>query len=188
MEFFSNLDPFIKVFWFIAIPASVIFLIQTIMTFVGVDSHDGLSADFDSDLQHGDSTFQLFTFRNLVNFLLGFSWTGISFYGSIENKTILVALSILVGSAFVGAFFFIVNQIQKLAEDNSFRIDNTLNQVGSVYLTIPAKKSGKGKVQVSVKGAFHELDAITENGKIESSAMVRIVRIESNNLVVVEKI
>ena len=40
MEFFSNLDPFIKVFWFIAIPTSVIFLIQTVMTFAGVDSHD----------------------------------------------------------------------------------------------------------------------------------------------------
>jgi membrane-bound ClpP family serine protease len=130
----------------------------------------------------------LFTFSNLINFLLGFSWTGISFYGTIENKTILAAISILVGSAFVGVFFFIINQIQKLAEDNSFKIDNTLNQVGSVYLTIPAKKSGKGKVQISVKGAFHELDAVTENGKIESSAMVRIVKIEGSNLVVVERI
>src|SRR5574339_239888 len=120
MEFFNNLDPFIKVFWFIAIPTSVIFLIQTIMTFAGVDSHDGLSADFDSDLQHGDTPFQLFTFRNLINFLLGFSWTGISFYGTIDNKTILTALSIFIGSAFVGVFFFIINQIQGLAEDNTF--------------------------------------------------------------------
>ena len=188
MEFFNNLDPFLKVFWFIAIPASVIFLIQTIMTFAGVDSHDGLSADFDSDLQHGDTPFQLFTFRNLINFLLGFSWTGISFYTTVENKTLLVALSIMVGSAFVGAFFLIINQIQKLAEDNSFKIDNTLNQVASVYLTIPEKKSGRGKIQVSVKGAFHELDAVTEKEKIESSAMVRIVKIESNSLVVVERI
>jgi|SRR5688572_23862708 len=188
MEFFNNLDPFIKVFWFIAIPTSVIFLIQTVMTFAGVDSHDGLSADFDSDLHHGDTPFQLFTFRNLINFLLGFSWTGISFYSTVESKTLLVALSIMVGSAFVGAFFFIINQIQKLAEDNSFKIDNTLNQVASVYLTIPEKKSGRGKIQVSVKGAFHELDAVTEKEKIESSAMVRIVKIESNSLVVVERI
>ena len=188
MEFFNNLDPFIKVFWFIAIPTSVIFLIQTVMTFAGVDSHDGLSADFDSDLHHGDTPFQLFTFRNLINFLLGFSWTGISFYSTVESKTLLVALSIMVRSAFVGAFFFIINQIQKLAEDNSFKIDNTLNQVASVYLTIPEKKSGRGKIQVSVKGAFHELDAVTEKEKIESSAMVRIVKIESNSLVVVERI
>ena len=188
MEFFSNLDPFIKVFWFVAVPTSVIFLIQTVMTFAGVDSHDGVTADFDADLHHGDTPFQLFTFRNLINFLLGFSWTGISFYGTIDSKGIVIALSFIIGAAFVAAFFGIMNQIQKLAEDNSFKIDNALNQVGSVYLAIPERKSGKGKVQVSVKGAFHELDAITENDKIESSAMVRIVRIESNNLVVVERI
>ncbi len=188
MEFFSNLDPFIKVFWFVAIPTSVIFLIQTIMTFVGIDSHDGVTADFDADLHHGDAPFQLFTFRNLINFLLGFSWTGISFYGTINSKGIVIALSFVVGAAFVAAFFAIMNQIQKLAEDNTFKIDNALNQVGSVYLPIPEKKSGRGKVQVSVKGAFHELDAVTENDKIESSAMVRIVKIESNNLVVVERI
>jgi hypothetical protein len=188
MDFFSNLDPFIKAFWFIAVPTSVIFLIQTIMTFVGMDSSDGLSADFDSDLHHGDAPFQLFTFRNLVNFLLGFSWTGISFYGTIAGRFALITLSFIVGAAFVGGFFFIISQIQKLAEDNSFKIHNTLNQVGSVYLTIPEKKSGKGKIQVSVKGAFHELDAITENEKIESSAMVKVVKIESDNLVVVERV
>src|SRR5687768_148860 len=181
-------EPLLKTLWFIAIPATLIFAVQSVMTFIGVETHDGLSADFDGDLQGGEAPFQLFTFRNLINFLLGFSWTGISFYGTIDSKGIVIALSFIVGAAFVAAFFVIMNQIQKLAEDNSFKLDSAINQVGSVYLTIPEEKSGKGKVQVSVKGAFHELDAITENDKIESSAMVRIVRIESNNLVVVERI
>jgi hypothetical protein len=72
-------DPLLKTLWFIAIPTSLIFVIQLIMTFIGVETHDGLTADFDSDLQGGDAPFQLFTFRNLINFMLGFSWTGISF-------------------------------------------------------------------------------------------------------------
>jgi len=188
MDFFSNLDPLLKSFWFIAIPTSIIFLIQTIMTITGTDATDGISADFDSNLEHTDAPFQLFSFRNLTNFLLGFSWTGISFFALIQNRFMLISLSLIVGAGFVAGFFLIIKQIQKLAEDNSFKIDSTINQIGSVYLTIPEKKSGKGKVQVSVKGSFHELDAITENEKIESSAMVRIVKIESNNLVVVEKI
>jgi hypothetical protein len=155
---------------------------------VGADSHDGLHADFDSDLSGTDAPFQLFSFRNLVNFLLGFSWTGISFYVLIENKIILSGLSLLVGAGFIVVFFMIIRQIERFAEDNSFKIVNSLNKTGSVYLTIPGKKSGTGKVQVSVNGSFHELDAITENEKIESSATVRIVKIESNNLVVVERI
>jgi hypothetical protein len=181
-------DPLLKTLWFIAIPASLIFAIQSIMTFAGVETHDGLSADFDSDLQGGDAPFQLFTFRNMINFLLGFSWTGISFYNLIDNRIILIGVSAVVGAAFVFLFFVIIRQIEKLAEDNSFKITNTLNKTASVYLAIPARKKGTGKVQVSVKGSFHELDAITESEKIETSATVRIVKIESNNLVVVERL
>jgi hypothetical protein len=181
-------DPLLKTLWFIAIPATLIFAIQSVMTFIGVETHDGLSADFDGDLQGGEAPFQLFTFRNMINFLLGFSWTGISFYYLIENRIVLISLSFAVGSVFVLFFFMIIRQIEKLAEDNSFKISNTLNKTASVYLTIPARKKGTGKVQVSVKGSFHELDAITESEKIETSATVRIVKIESNNLVVVERL
>lgn len=181
-------DPLLKTLWFIAIPTSLIFVIQMIMTFIGVETHDGLSADFDSDLQGGDAPFQLFTFRNMINFMLGFSWTGISFYNLIENQTILITLSFVIGASFVMVFFMIIRQIERLAEDNSFKISNALNKTASVYLPIPGKKAGAGKIQVSVKGSFHELDAITESDKIETSATVRIVKIESNNLVVVERI
>ncbi|CAN5311575.1 hypothetical protein BH09BAC3_BH09BAC3_11030 [soil metagenome] len=188
MDYFDTLDPLLKTLWFIAIPTSVIFAIQTILTFAGVDSHEGINADFDSNLQGADAPFQLFSFRNLIDFLLGFSWTGISFYKLIPNGTLLIGLSFIVGIAFIAVFFLIIRQIQRLAEDNTFNIVNSLNRTGSVYLTIPEMKRGVGKVQVSVKGAFHELDAITENERIETNAVVRIVKIESDNLVVVEKV
>ena len=80
MEFFSSMDTYLQGFWFIAIPVSIIFVIQTVMTFVGANASDGLAADFDGDFSGNDAPFQLFSLRNLVNFLLGFSWTGISFY------------------------------------------------------------------------------------------------------------
>jgi len=188
MEFFANMDPLLKTLWFIAIPASLVFVIQSLMTFSGMDAGDGIDADFDSNLEGTEAPFQLFTLRNLVNFMLGFSWSGISFYDIIENKTLLIVICLATGIGFMAVFFFIIQQIRKLAEDNTFRITNTLNKTGSVYLTIPAKKQGYGKVQVSVKGTVHELDAVTENGKIETNSPVRIIKIEGNNLVVVERI
>lgn len=188
MDSLLPLDPLLRSLWFIAIPVSLIFLIQTVMTFIGVETHDGVAADFDGDLNGADTPFQLFTFRNLINFLLGFSWAGISFFGIITNNVLLIATSFIVGSIFVAAFFLVIRQIERLAEDNSFRIQQVVNHTASVYLSIPGRKKGAGKIQVSVKGAVREIDAITENDKIESNAMVRIVRIESGNLAVVEKI
>jgi hypothetical protein len=188
MEIFDNLDTLLKTFWFIAIPASLIFIIQTIMTFMGTDSSDGIQADFDGDLSGADAPFQLFSLRNLINFLLGFSWTGISFYTTISNKLLLIGLSLVVGVLFVYLFFLIIRQVQKLAEDNSFKITNTLNKTAEVYLTIPENKKGKGKVMISVNGAYHELEAMTENDRIQSGAVVKVVRIESGNILIVETI
>lgn len=188
MEILNNLTPLLKTFWFVAIPASIIFIIQMVMTFIGADASDGIEADFEGDLGGADAPFQLFSLRNLINFLLGFSWTGISFYSTINNKIVLVLLSLLVGLFFVYFFFLIIRQVQKLAENNAFNITNTLNKTAEVYLTIPQQMQGKGKVLISVKGSFHELDAMTESQQITSGAVVRVVRIESDNILIVEKI
>lgn len=188
MEILENLDPLLKTFWFVAIPTSIIFLIQTIMTFIGVDSSDGLEADFDGNLSEVDAPFQLFSLRNLINFLLGFSWTGISFYTTISNPILLVALSVFVGVLFIYLFFMAMKQIQKLAENNSFNIRDTLNKTAEVYLTIPENKKGKGKIMISVNGTFHELEAMTEKEKIQSGSVVKVVKIENNNILIVETI
>lgn len=188
MELIENLTPLLKAFWFIAIPTSIIFIIQTAMTFIGADASDGIEADFDSNLDGADAPFQLFTLRNLIHFLLGFSWTGISFYKHITSAPLLIALSLLVGAAFIYIFFMIMWQIRKLAEDNTFKISDTLHKTAEVYLTIPEHKKGKGKIMISVKGSFRELDAMTEKEKISTGSTVRIVRIESENILIVEPI
>ncbi|HLP28781.1 MAG TPA: hypothetical protein VK147_09080 [Candidatus Didemnitutus sp.] len=188
MEALNNLDIVLRTLWFIAIPSSLIFIIQTVMTFIGADATDGLEADFDGDLSGADAPFQLFSFRNLINFLLGFSWTGISLYSTVTNTSILVVLSVAVGALFVYAFFMIIGVVQKLAEDNSFRLDSTLHNTAEVYLTIPGNKTGKGKILISVKGAFHELEAMTENDTIQTGSFVKVVRIEHKNILIVETI
>jgi membrane protein implicated in regulation of membrane protease activity len=188
LESFEQLQPLLKTYWLVAIVASIIFIIQTALTFIGADAGDGLEADFDGDLGETDGPLQLFSFRNLIHFLLGFSWTGISLFESIAQHWLLILISVIIGIVFVYLFFVIIGQIQKLAEDNSFKITETINKTAEVYLSIPAQKSGKGKVLISVKGAYHELDAITENQELKTGALVKINKIEGKNLLVVESI
>jgi hypothetical protein len=69
-----------------------IFWTQTIMTFLGLS--DG-ETDMDSDTGDVELPFEIFTLRNLINFLLG---VGLEFlYNSIENKTVLIIISVIVG-------------------------------------------------------------------------------------------
>lgn len=186
MEILSNLEPLLRTFWFVAIPASVIFVIQTVMTFIGADASDGVSADFNGDFDGTDAPFQLFSFRNLINFLLGFGWSGVSLYATINNPTVLILVSVLVGCAFVYIFFLVISQLMKLSEDGTFKLTATLNKNAEVYLSIPANRTGKGKILISVNGSIHELEAITEGEKINSGAVVRVVRIENENTLIVE--
>ncbi len=187
MDFFSSMEPLLKMFWFVALPASVIFLIQTVMTFIGANSMDGIDADFNGNFDSTDAPFQLFSLRNLINFLLGFGWAGVSFYKLIPNPVLLILVAALTGIIFVTLFFLIIKQLLKLAEDNSFNIKNTLNKSADVYLTIPEKRSGKGKIMVSINGSVHELEAMTDGERIPSNSTVKIIKIENDNILIVEK-
>ena len=184
-EFFANMDGTQQFYWYIAIGASVIFIIQTIMTFVGADADTGVDADFDGNLDGGDSPFQLFSLRNLINFLLGFGWAGVSLYNVIESNVLLAIVAFLVGVLFIAFFFFIMRALLKLSEDNSFKIEDTIGKTADVYLSIPASKTGKGKVFISVRGSTHELSVITNSvDEIKNGSLVKVVGIEGDILIV----
>lgn len=193
MDFLETLDPLLRTFWYIALPTSLVFVIQSIMTFVGADTHDG--ADFSGGGHHHhdggghDGGFQWFTLRNLINFLLGFSWSGISFYGLISNTWLLLLVCLQMGALMVGLFFILVRQLNRLAEDNSFRMTDAVGKTAEVYLPIPGLRQGTGKVLVSVKGSVHELPAATnQEARIESGAKVKVVALEANEFLLVEKL
>ena len=118
---------------------------------------------------------------------MGFGWTGVAFYPSISNQMLLIGLAAAVGILFVVIFFVVIRQILKLTEDNTFNIDKLIGKSAEVYLRIPAARSGKGKVQVSLNGTSHELQAITETEEISSGTLVRIVRVDEK-ILIVEKI
>ncbi|MDR1112269.1 MAG: serine protease [Bacteroidales bacterium] len=187
MEWLNSLEPVLKIYWIIAGTASLIFVIQMIMTFIGMDSHDGLNADFDGDTSM-DGPFQFFSLRNLVNFFLGFGWGGVCFYNTFEAKIWVSLCAVITGILFVLLFFLLIKALLKLNKDNTFCIENTLNQTADVYLTIPAEKSGKGIIQISVKGSVHEIAALTKQERIATGAKVRVVEIIDNQTVLVTKI
>lgn len=188
LDFLNQLDPLLKSFWYVALISSAIFIIQTLLTFIGGADMDGVSADFDGDLSSTDAPFQFFSFRNLINFMLGFGWSGVVFYKSFSSTTLLVMVACLVGLLLVFLFIVLMKQIIKLSEDNTFKISDTLHLLGTVYIPIPEALSGKGKIQISVKGSLHELEAMTEDSEKLLSGTPVIVEKISNNILIVKKI
>lgn len=183
----SSLDAFQKVMWCIAIVSSVIFIVQMVMTFVGMDSDGGLDADV-SDSDMGETPFQLFTFRNLINFFLGFSWTGISFYNTIGNKFWLVLLATFLGVLLVAIVMLMFYMLSKTTQSGNIDIADTVGLTATVYIPIQANRERAGKIQVSVKGAVREYDAMTKGDALKTGELVKIISVIEGNILLVEKV
>ena len=86
----ADLSLVMKVLWGVTLSASLIFLIQSILTFVGADADSDFDMDIDSsmdgsDLSNIEGGSNLYTFRNLVNFILGFGWSAILLQEAIPS-------------------------------------------------------------------------------------------------------
>lgn len=190
IELFNSLEPLQKFFWTIACCASLVFIIQTIMTFIGL----GTDADVDAgpmdgsvDSMEDGALSGVFSFRNLVNFLLGYGWAGVLLFDDLEKRWLLQLVAIAVGVLFVLAFVFMFRQIMRLSHDGSFKMSEAVGLKADVYLRIPAARSGRGKVQVSVKGSIHEIDAVTDNdAEIPTGGQVEIIEALGDDLLLVK--
>ncbi len=185
---FSSLETMQQVFWGCALISSAIFTIQLLLTLFGMDSSD-IDVDFDAgDTMDVGGGLSLFSIRNLVNFFVGFGWAGISLHPLISHPVLLSLASAVVGLLFVWMFFLVYRQTKKLEADGAFRIEDCKGCTADVYLRIPGEKSGRGKIQISLNGSIHELDAITEGHALSTGSKVKVTEVRGGKTLIVEEI
>ena len=185
-HWWTLLDVYLKIMWGIAIPVSIVFVIQMIMTFLGMGDHGDVSGDsnVDADMQ---MPFQLFTFRNFVNFFLGFAWAGISLYDAFENKAWLTVVSVCIGLLLVAIVMGLLYALSKAIQSGNIDINNAVGKPATVYFPIPAAGKGKGKIQMSIQQAVREYDAISQAEElIPTGTMVRVKEVVDAHTLVVE--
>lgn len=185
-EWWLSLDIYMKVVWFITLTASLIFIVQTILTFIGMDTDSGLDADPDAGTGTGEFPFQLFTFRNFINFFLGFGWTAIVLEGKL-NGVLIVFLSCLVGILLVAAVMYIFYLMSKMEQSGNIDTANAVGCKGNVYLKIPAVRGGEGKVQITIQGAVREYNAVTNGEELPTGTPVVITQVLNENVLVAAK-
>lgn len=132
--------------------------------------------------------FSLFTLRNFINFFLGFGWGGISLAPIIHSKGLLVLASLVCGLIFVAVFVLMFRMVMRLERNGAFRITDCVGQTASVYLRIPAAHAAAGKVQISINGSVHELNAFTDGDFLPTGTRVRVIKVIDSSSLLVEKL
>lgn len=187
-NWWSDMNLVEQVFWGIAILFSFFFVIQMVLTFFGGDVDDmDVEGDADAAIDgDGGIDFQFLSLKNLIAFFTMFGWTGIICLHSGFGPGVSALIATLAGLIMMVIMASIMYFMGKLVEDGSLKMKNALGKSGSVYLPIPAKRGGMGKVQIQVQG-LQTLDAVTDqDAEIPTGAIVTVVEILNNQILVVK--
>ena len=191
-EWWTSLDLFMKILWCIAIASSLIFIVETVLTFIGADVDFDADADFDvpDGAFEGDPSMNLYTFRNLVNFLLGMSWTAILLKEQVASKVLLMVIAFVAGAILVAAVMMMFKWLSKMQQSGNIDLMKDAEGCnGKVYLTIPAERGGTGKVQITINGAVREYDAVTDSEQdLKTGKAIKVVEAIDNSTLLVEAI
>ena len=173
IQWFLQLQGFELILWCIALLFSLLFFIQTVISFI-VGGGDGDVDDF-SDDGHGDAS-SLFTLRNMIAFFTMFGWAGLAAYKSGVSSAWVVVIAVAAGVLMVAMLYFIMTKATQLRQSGTLQMKNAISQVGETYLRIPAQRNGIGKVQIQVQGRLMELEAMTDDGEdIHTGKPIKVV-------------
>lgn len=201
-----------QVFACIAIPATVMLLIQMVLTLIGLggDSDadaDGAEVDADVNAEGIDEGFELddadesfekgegldaglrfFTLRGLIAFFSVMGWVGTICCGNGLN----LALSIIISSASGFLAMLVIALLMKwlfsLQYDGTEDVRDALGVSGTVYMRIPPSRTGKGKISAIIQGKLCEKYAVTdEETMINRDEEVTVVGISGEETLIVRR-
>ena len=211
MDWWNSLNMAVQIFYCIAIPSTLILIIQTILLFLGIgddaDGMDGIgdaSPDvtdgdlpdgvFGEDLATEEPDFQGFeglrvlTFRGIIAFLVVFGWVGVAMGATEAPLWLTIPIALLSGFAMMLMLAILLRAVMRLKSDGNTDNRNAIGTSGRVQLTIPAYRTGEGKVHLMLQGAYVERDAVTDDPEpIRTGSEIVVIGVSGQTTLVVRK-
>lgn len=181
-----------QIFACIGIPATLVLVVQTVLLLFGIGDGDA-DADIDPDgfdiADGGDGGLMLFSIRGIVAMFCVAGWAGVVFVDLGLAPIPSILLAILCGVAALFGIAYLMKAVLKLQSSGNIQIGVAVGKTGEVYIPIPAKGQGRGKINITVQDRFIEVDAITRaEESLKTGEVVRVVSTDDNGLVVVERV
>lgn len=202
-----------QIFYCMAIPATMILLIQTVLMFIGLDGDgegdfgdmaDGTPDDlpdadaadgiFEGDAAsedldpHGFDGLRVFTLRGIVSFFVVFGWVGVVMDGTGISLPVTLLVSIACGAVVMVLLAVLLRAVMRLRSDGNTDNRNAIGVSGKVQLTIPPNRSGEGKVHLMLQGAYVERNAVTDESEaIPTGAEVVVISLSGQTDLVVRR-
>ena len=187
VAWYNGLSVWEQVYFWIGVVSTVFLLVQIVLLCFSAFGGD---VDLDGDgILDGDPDpgVSLFTVKGLTAFFVIGGWAGLLVCTLVSDS--LAWLSVIV--AFVAgllamiAVAFIIRAIMKLQCSGNLVPEKLVGQTATVYVSVPAERTGRGKITMEAQGRFTEFDAVTdEREKLPVDTAVEIVAVENECMVI----
>ena len=213
IEWFTSMNLAGQIFTCIAVPATLVLIVQTVLMIIGASSAeaDGLGEELPDELPNelpddipdgvfgendvtdvvdaaGFEGLKIFTVRGIISFFVVFGWVGVLMDNSGVHLWITVLVATACGALMMVLLALLFKWMMKLRNDGNVDNRNAVGVSGRVHLVIPPARSGEGKVHLMVQGAYIEREAVTdEDEAIPTGSEIIVVGISGQTTLVVKK-
>jgi len=162
---------------------TVLFLIRLVLALFGGDG-----SDFDVDADVGtDASFTLFSLLSVMAFIMGTGWMGLACRVDWDlNRPMSAFISITFGVVMMMLASGTMYLIRKLNREVTYDVSTAVGRTAKVYMRIPAKGKGQGKVQVSVSGRLKTIQAVSDGNEIAAFTDVKVIDVRDDETLIVE--
>jgi uncharacterized membrane protein len=140
------------------------------------------------DHHHGDSTqaFKVLSLQSIAGFVMGFGWGGLGAYRGMEwPVTTSLLCAIAGGVLIVWLLTNLLRSMSLLHASGNISIESAVGCTGSVYVGIPARGAGRGKVRLLVEERARIYNAVSSGGELPRGSRVKVVLVNRDNTVTV---
>jgi hypothetical protein len=176
--------------WF-SVPAllgTVLFLIRLVMLMIGGGHSDVHAMSHDGGSDHTDGSTRIISVEALTAAMMGFGWGGLAaMKGTDLSLGWVIAVAFGCAVAMLLLQLVLLRMVSKLHSSGNLSLKQTMGSEGVVYIAIPGARHGKGQVTLVIDQRQRQFNAITAGPELPSQTRVRVVAINDDNTVTVEK-
>jgi membrane protein implicated in regulation of membrane protease activity len=175
---------------------------QFLLTFIGLGHSDleidGDVSNLDAEVLHdspghvdhapaghahgSEWLFGVISFRTLTAAVTFFGLAGYAADTAQVPVGGQIGLALVAGVAALYGVHWLMKALVSLREDGTQRIERAVGQNATVYLTVPARRGGSGKVQFKLQNRLVEYEAVTDHEEsLRTGSKVRVVSVVSAN-------
>lgn len=165
----------------IAVPATLLLVLQLALSLLGLGGHDGdLEAEADGDFDaedfdaddpdsgeagHDGFALRMLSLRGILAFFAVSGWAALAVSRAGHPWLAAMLVGLVLGAAAMVLVAAAMTLILGLQTDGTVDRRNAVGLSGSVYLTIPARRLGSGKVHVVIQEKLTECNAVTDEAE-----------------------